>query len=131
MSCPSQPSDRQTVTNHPKDPYAGCTSRFLRAGEHGAGDSSRPVYADGNTGPSGRLIPLDPDAMLDEAEAAFLCCLSPRSLQALRWRGGGPPYVKLGKRRGVRYQRGDLLQWLAERRRTSTSDPGRTAGEPR
>ena len=131
MSCPAQPSDGQTVSNHPKDQYAGCTSRFLQMDERGAGDGSRPVYADGSAGPSGRLIPLDPDARLDEAEAAFLCCLSPRSLQALRWRGGGPPYVKLGKRRGVRYQRGDLLQWLAKRRRTSTSDPGPACAEPR
>jgi hypothetical protein len=40
----------------------------------------------------------------------------------MRTRGGGPVFVKLGRR--VVYRREDLDHWLEERRRTSTSDPG-------
>lgn len=37
-----------------------------------------------------------------------------------RWRGGGPRYIKAGGR--VRYRLIDLVEWMDERRRTSTSD---------
>jgi len=70
--------------------------------------------------PAGRLIPRDPDALLFGAEMAFLLGLSPRTLEALRLRGDGPPYVKLG--RAVRYQRAAGLGGAAARMRRSTSD---------
>ena len=72
--------------------------------------------------PCGRIIPRDPDAMLYGPEAAHLSGQSNRTLEAYRSRGGGPPFVRIG--RAIRYRRGDLLDWLAARRRTSTSDPG-------
>ncbi len=55
--------------------------------------------------------------------AADYLGLSPATLETLRIRGGGPTFSKLGRR--VVYQREDLDAWLAERRRQSTSDPGR------
>ena len=50
-----------------------------------------------------------------------LLTLSPRTLEALRLRGGGPPFI-LVTDRAVRYRREDLWQWISTRRRTSTSD---------
>ena len=39
--------------------------------------------------------------------------------------GDGPPFVKIGG--AVRYRRSDLDQYIAQRRRLSTSDDGRAA----
>lgn len=72
--------------------------------------------------PCGRIIPRDPDANLYPLEAAYISGQSPRTLEAWRLRGGGPPFIQIG--RSIRYRRGDLLDWLAKRRRISTSDPG-------
>lgn len=47
--------------------------------------------------------------------------VSPRTLEALRVRGGGPVYIKLGKR--VLYDTVDLDDWLATKRRHSTTVP--------
>ena len=46
--------------------------------------------------------------------------LTARALQALRFRGAGPPYIKIGK--AVRYPQSELLAWRDSRMRTSTSD---------
>lgn len=73
--------------------------------------------------PAGRIIPADPDALLFQAEAAYLTGCSGRTLEAWRLHGGGPPYIVIGKR-SVRYRRGDLIEWMDARRRRSTSDPG-------
>jgi predicted DNA-binding transcriptional regulator AlpA len=75
--------------------------------------------------PAGRPIPRDPDVLLFGAEAAYLAGLSVRTFEALRLKGGGPPFVKLG--RAVRYRRGDVLAWTAGKLRRSTSDTGETA----
>jgi hypothetical protein len=75
--------------------------------------------------PAGRPIPRDPDALLFGAEMAYLLGLSVRTLEGLRLRGGGPPYVKL--LRSVRYRRGDGLAWAAAKLRRSTSDCGDAA----
>jgi predicted DNA-binding transcriptional regulator AlpA len=72
--------------------------------------------------PAGRPIPSDPDAVLFGAEAAYLCGLSIRTLEALRVRGGGPRFVSLG--RSVRYRRRDVIAFIDARVRASTSDPG-------
>ena len=64
-----------------------------------------------------------PSALLTTAQAAAILSLSPRTLEQLRVKGGGPPYFALGKR-AVRYRRRDLDAWLYARRRKSTSDPG-------
>ncbi len=72
--------------------------------------------------PGGRPIPEHPDALIYTVEAAFLLGLSPRTLEALRLRGGGPPYIQVTPK-AVRYRRRDLDAWLDARRRKSTSDP--------
>jgi predicted DNA-binding transcriptional regulator AlpA len=61
----------------------------------------------------------DPAYLLKQDEAAELLGLTPRGLAAWRYRGGGPPYVKLS-RRVVRYRRIDLMEWAEQRLRSST-----------
>ena len=48
-----------------------------------------------------------------------------RRLQQLRQRGGGPPFVKIG--RLVRYEWADVRAWLDVQKRVSTSDAGEAA----
>ena len=45
------------------------------------------------------------------------------TLETWRSRGGGPPFLKLGSKT-VRYQRRELLEWMAGQRRRDTSDAG-------
>jgi len=71
--------------------------------------------------PGGRPIPKHPAALLFTTEAAFLLGLSPRTLEALRLRGGGPPFIAVTPK-AIRYRRQDLENWIAARRRVSTSD---------
>lgn len=59
---------------------------------------------------------------LDTRAAAEYLDLSPKTLEKLRWAGGGPVFYKLS---GVRYLRADLDTWRESRRRTSTSDHGK------
>ena len=73
--------------------------------------------------PAGRIIPQDPGALLYQSEALYLTAQSERTLEAYRLKGGGPPFIVIGKR-GVHYRRGDLLGWIAAFRRRSTSAPG-------
>jgi len=54
-----------------------------------------------------------------ERDTAAFLRLSHRTLQALRVRGGGPAFIKLGKT--VRYVKADLLQWIEVNRHSSTS----------
>jgi predicted DNA-binding transcriptional regulator AlpA len=54
--------------------------------------------------------------------AADYVGLSASTLNKLRVFGGGPVFLKLGRR--VAYDVGDLDAWLAARRRRSTSDHG-------
>ena len=61
--------------------------------------------------------------LMNEKEAAELLGFAVRTLQTWRSRGGGPPFIRVSSR-CVRYRREDLLAWIAERRRLSTSDPG-------
>ena len=68
-----------------------------------------------------RPLPSDPSALLFTSEAAFLLGLSPRTLETLRLKGGGPPYISVTKK-AVRYRRSDLDQWIESRCRKSTSD---------
>jgi hypothetical protein len=49
--------------------------------------------------------------------------LSPKYLAHARGRGDGPPYCKPSGRL-VLYSVAELEAWLADHRRTSTSDPG-------
>lgn len=65
----------------------------------------------------------DPASLLTEAEAAKLLKFTPRFLQARRVRGDSPPFVRISSR-AIRYRRSDLVAWIEERVRTSTSDSG-------
>lgn len=60
--------------------------------------------------------------MLRTDEAAEYCGSSTSTFEKLRLYGGGPRYVKLGRR--VVYDPADLDAWLAANRRTSTSGKG-------
>jgi hypothetical protein len=55
-------------------------------------------------------------------QAASYTCLSASTLNKLRVFGGGPLFLKLGRR--VVYDVADLDAWLDARRRRSTSDRG-------
>ena len=62
-------------------------------------------------------------ALITPPEAARLLNLSERALENWRHRGGGPRYVRVSGR-CIRYRRGDILAWIGERLRVSTSDSG-------
>ena len=64
----------------------------------------------------------DPDALLNQGQAASLIGVSERTLECWRWRGDGPPYVKIS-RRAVRYRRRDIREWAESRLQRSTSEP--------
>lgn len=68
----------------------------------------------------------DNPGWLDEAvpqpEASRITGTPEKTLETKRVRGGGPPFVKLGKK--VLYIRRDLFKWLATSRKASTCDPG-------
>lgn len=68
----------------------------------------------------------DKPELLDERESARYISMSPAFLRCGRSTGTvgnrtpSPPFLKLG--RAIRYDRRDLDEWLAARRRTTTSD---------
>jgi excisionase family DNA binding protein len=65
--------------------------------------------------------------LLTEQGVAKLLQVTVKTLQAWRVRGGGPPFVKVG--RCVRYRLEDVEAYVAASTRMSTSDPGtRDAG---
>lgn len=59
--------------------------------------------------------------LLSEHQLARELGMSRRALSQRRWRGGGPPFVKIGRR--VFYEPEEVKAWLASVRRTSTSSP--------
>lgn len=61
------------------------------------------------------------DSLLRQEDAATLIGVTPRALEAWRYKGGGPKFVSISKR-CVRYRRRDVLAWIEERLRTSTSE---------
>ena len=61
-------------------------------------------------------------AIFSAVEAASYLRLAPATLSKWRVRGGGPEYLKLGRR--VVYRMSDLNEWLDAHRRTSTSGQG-------
>jgi len=56
---------------------------------------------------------------LNTPSAADYCGLGASTFEKLRVSGGGPAYLKLGRR--VVYRRDDLDAWLIAKRRQSTS----------
>ncbi len=79
--------------------------------------------------PSFANILQDNPGWLDEAvptaEASRITNEPVATLETKRVRGGGPVFLKLGK--SGRYTRRACFEYLAARRRTSTSDPGQAA----
>lgn len=61
-----------------------------------------------NEPPAGLVGPLT------TPEAAVVIGYSPRTLEDMRQRGDGPPYIRLSAGR-VRYRRADVDAWLAAR----------------
>jgi hypothetical protein len=62
------------------------------------------------------------EELVTTADAAKITTLAVSTLEGLRVRGGGPPFIKLGRR--VVYSRNDLLTFARGNVRKSTSDPG-------
>jgi len=60
--------------------------------------------------------------LLTEEQARVLLHMSKKALQGWRYRGEGPPFVKLGA--CVRYRLEDLQAYVLAALRSSTSDPG-------
>ena len=65
------------------------------------------------------------ETFLRTTAAAKFLGVSPRYLESLRVKGGGPVFYRLGNRRCVRYKFEDLADWAEEGRSLSTSDQGR------
>jgi predicted DNA-binding transcriptional regulator AlpA len=57
---------------------------------------------------------------INAAAAAALTGLAPSTLAKLRCVGGGPPFIKLGRK--VVYRRADLADWLNARRVANTTE---------
>jgi len=54
--------------------------------------------------------------------------ISPRTVEGWRVRGGGPPFLRIGRGRGrIIYDLADVEIWLVSCRRISTSDTGHEA----
>jgi excisionase family DNA binding protein len=66
---------------------------------------------------------LEPLVTVNEAAEILRC--SRHSLNRWRLVGGGPRFVRVGRR--VRYRRTDLAAFIAASTRISTSDPGEPA----
>lgn len=77
--------------------------------------------------PSGNtLAPYESDGLLLPAEAAQYLRLSPRTLEKLRTKGGGPRFARLGRR--VLYFRqgeGGLDAWVEAHTVSSTAEVAR------
>ena len=71
---------------------------------------------------SGHQPPADPEALLNEDQAAALLGLQSATLATWRSRGGGPVFCRLGdsKKPACRYRRADLLAWASQRRHSNT-----------
>ncbi len=60
--------------------------------------------------------------LLKEREAAGILSVEIATLRRWRWAGKGPRFLKIGG--AVRYDPADLVAFIGEARRTSTSDDG-------
>jgi len=57
--------------------------------------------------------------LLNQDQAAEVLAVKPRTMEGWRFRGDGPPFIRVG--RHVRYRVRDLHAWLDERTVGSTS----------
>lgn len=71
-----------------------------------------------------RAIHLDDDLLYSEDVVARHLTCKVKTLQAWRTRGGGVPFLKIG--RLVRYRGRDVKSWMEGQLRSSTSEPGGT-----
>ncbi|MBI4001062.1 MAG: helix-turn-helix domain-containing protein [Nitrospira defluvii] len=62
----------------------------------------------------------DDDQLLDDSWLAKYLKFERKTAQAWRTRGGGPPFIKVG--RLIRYRKADVDAWIESRRVSSTSD---------
>lgn len=74
------------------------------------------------------MVPHDPNALLTRERAASALTalgytISPKTLAGMATRGGGPPYVRFGRR--ALYRWADVLDWA----RAKTSPPSRSTSE--
>jgi hypothetical protein len=83
-------------------------------------DRPNPASAVSTTALMGHHMPTATAAIMGAAEAASYLNLSSASLAKMRCMGGGPVFIRLGRKIG--YMRADLDKWLAARRATNTSD---------
>jgi hypothetical protein len=67
-------------------------------------------------------MPTEKIEFLNEREAADWLRLKPRTLRQLRWRGGGPLFVRLSPR-CIRYRTSDIRAWAAARSVANTAQP--------
>jgi hypothetical protein len=74
--------------------------------------SSPPARA--ATKPPAMLDTRSGEALLTTSEAAAMLSMSPRTLEGLRRKGGGPDFIALS-RNLVRYQPAALKAWIASR----------------
>jgi predicted DNA-binding transcriptional regulator AlpA len=64
-----------------------------------------------------------PDELLTSVELARVLKVSDRAPENWRQNGDGPPYIRAGGRR-ILYRWSDVLEWLDQRRYSSTSEEG-------
>ncbi len=62
------------------------------------------------------------DELIDETALSRRLLTKPATLSRWRYAGKGPRFVKVG--RLVRYRLSDVLAWISQQERSSTSDTG-------
>jgi predicted DNA-binding transcriptional regulator AlpA len=67
--------------------------------------------------------------LLDTRTVASMIGLAPHTLVLLRVSGGGPRYVKLGRR--VLYDRADIASWIEQKKRAHTSEDATSTSSAR
>lgn len=75
---------------------------------------------DSQTAGALRPLPSDPDALIVRRDVPLYVPVAAQTLAKLAVVGGGPRYVRVGRR--AAYRAGDLKTWLHGRSRLNTSD---------
>ena len=65
-------------------------------------------------------FPTDAEALLNEEQSAAFIGVTRRAMQAWRFSGNGPQYVRISAR-CIRYRKPDLTAWSIKRLQSSTS----------
>lgn len=71
--------------------------------------------------PTERIPARQHPTLLNTKDAAHLLGFEPRTMEELRRKGSGPPFIRLSSR-SVRYRLDALEQWLEERTFRSTAE---------